>query len=189
MILGLLLERPSHPYELKRRLSPGLPRGRLINDGILYPLLGRLEREGLVEKTEQTAASGRVRHVFHTTEDGRGDFLAWLKDPDIDDDRLTYDFLARHPLVKLLFFDQLSAEEQKRQLEAAVQSVEEAFGFLQDRACDEPASELGQALLEVLAGHWESELRWLRELQAGAGKKGAPASDSGERSQRPAAAH
>ncbi len=55
VILGLLLERPSHPYELKRRLSPGLPRERLINEGILYPLLARLEREGLVEKTERKA--------------------------------------------------------------------------------------------------------------------------------------
>ncbi|HJX62052.1 MAG TPA: PadR family transcriptional regulator, partial [Dehalococcoidia bacterium] len=47
-ILGILIDKPRHGYELKQALSPGLPRRRLMNDGILYPLLARMEKEGLV---------------------------------------------------------------------------------------------------------------------------------------------
>jgi DNA-binding PadR family transcriptional regulator len=168
VILGLLLERPSHPYELKRRLSPGLPRERLINDGILYPLLGRLEREGLVEKIEEHARTGRTRHVFHTTQDGRRDFLAWLTDPGADDGRLSYDFLARHPFVKLLFFDELSRDQQLEQLSAAERSTSEVLGLLQaDAARSEAPGQLGPALIELLLEQWREELRWLRELRVG----------------------
>ena len=51
-ILGFLIDQPMHGYELKRALSPALPRERRVNDGVLYPLLQAMEAEGLI--------SGRV---------------------------------------------------------------------------------------------------------------------------------
>ncbi len=59
IVLGLLIERPAHGYELKARLGPGLPRERLVNDGVLYPLLARLERRGLAA-VEEREIGGRL---------------------------------------------------------------------------------------------------------------------------------
>ena len=49
-ILGILIEKPMHGYELKQAVSPALSRERLMNDGVLYPLLAKMEREGLGRK-------------------------------------------------------------------------------------------------------------------------------------------
>ena len=49
-VLGFLIDQPMHGYELKRALSPALPPERRVNDGVLYPLLKRMEAEGLIRK-------------------------------------------------------------------------------------------------------------------------------------------
>ena len=69
IVLGLLIERPAHGYELKARLGPGLPRERLVNDGVLYPLLSRLERRGFAA-VEQREIGGRLRKVYSALEPG-----------------------------------------------------------------------------------------------------------------------
>ena len=69
-ILGFLVDQPMHGYELKRKLSPALPRERRVNDGVLYPLLRRMEDEGLVRKRVERGESGRDRNVFHATAAG-----------------------------------------------------------------------------------------------------------------------
>lgn len=61
IILGLLVDRPDHAYALKHRLSPGLPRERLVNDGVLYPLLAKLQEEGLVTSAERRGDRGRAQ--------------------------------------------------------------------------------------------------------------------------------
>lgn len=169
VLLGLLASRPSHPYELKRRLSPGVPRERLLNDGVLYPLLARLEREGLVEKREHTAETGRTRHVFSATAEGRKDFLTWLRDPDADSDELGHDFLVRHPFVKLLFLDELEPEQRRMQLDAAVRRTSDALAAL-ERLREEPSSDAdtvaGRALLDLLVTQRQAEREWLLDLRA-----------------------
>ena len=63
-ILGFLVDQPMHGYELKRKLSPALPRERRMNDGVLYPLLRRMEEDGLVRKRVERGEGGRDRNVF-----------------------------------------------------------------------------------------------------------------------------
>jgi PadR family transcriptional regulator PadR len=84
VLIGLVLDRPDHGYSIKRRLSPGLPAERLINDGVLYPLLKRLEEEGLLSSHTERHA-GRDRRNFKATARGRRAFLAWLRS-DLDED-------------------------------------------------------------------------------------------------------
>ena len=63
-ILGFLTERPMHGYELKAALSPALPREQRVNDGVLYPLLRRLESEGLIRGRRERGSGGRERVVY-----------------------------------------------------------------------------------------------------------------------------
>ena len=107
-VLGFLIDQPMHGYALKRALSPALPPQQQVNDGILYPLLKRLESEGLVRKRVERGRGSRDRHVFHPTAKGRRAFEQWLAGADDESDEVTYDFLLGHPfLTKCLFFSRL----------------------------------------------------------------------------------
>src|SRR5215216_1691281 len=109
VVLGFLIDRPMHGYALKRALSPALPPQQQVNDGILYPLLKRMEAERLVQKRVEEGSGARKRHVFHATDAGRQEFARWLAGPDDERDEVTYDFLLGHPfLTKCLFFDRLA---------------------------------------------------------------------------------
>ena len=100
-----------HGYLLKKVLSPALPRGEQVNDGILYPLLARLERDKLVKKRAELVG-GRSRNVYRVTAAGRRAFETWLRGDDNEADRVTYDFFVGEPfLTKCLFFNQLAPEE------------------------------------------------------------------------------
>ena len=78
VLLGLLTDGPDHAYALKRRLSPALPREQLINDGVLYPLLAKLEADGLLNSSEEQGPNGRRRRVYSVTPRGAKEFRRWL---------------------------------------------------------------------------------------------------------------
>ncbi|HME04201.1 MAG TPA: PadR family transcriptional regulator [Solirubrobacteraceae bacterium] len=151
VLLGLLADRPDHGYSLKRRLSPGLPAERLINDGILYPLLRRLEDEGLLtSRSEQHA--GRERRRFSTTARGRREFLAWLHSDADEDCEPTYELYTSQPLVKLLFGDDLSERERNEKLVRHADGIRERLATLERlRALVDPAERLslGAAWLQL----------------------------------------
>jgi len=151
VLLGLLVDRPDHGYSLKRRLSPGLPAERLINDGILYPLLRRLEQEGLLtSRAEQHA--GRQRRRFSATARGRREFLSWLRSDAEEDYAPTYELFVAHPLVKLLFGDHLSESQRAEKLARHAAGVGQRLATLQRlRTLPEPEDlrPLGSAWLQL----------------------------------------
>jgi DNA-binding PadR family transcriptional regulator len=88
--LGLLAERPRHPYEMQRLIRyrdksyvKGLPRS-------LYHAIDRLAAAGLVEAGEPTREGRRPeRTVYSITDAGREELESWLADllatPDAND--------------------------------------------------------------------------------------------------------
>ena len=83
LILSLLSEGESYGYaliqEVKRRSGDKIE----WTDGMLYPVLHRLEREGLIESEWQKAESGRERKYYRLTDSGkkakRQEQAEWLK--------------------------------------------------------------------------------------------------------------
>ncbi|HKH94568.1 MAG TPA: PadR family transcriptional regulator [Gemmatimonadaceae bacterium] len=164
VILGLVADSPSHPYELKQRLSPGLARERMTNDGVLYPLLARLERERLLAKRSQRARGAQIRNVFRITRDGDAEFLAWLRDPRSTEVGLDHDFLVRHRFVKALFFHRLTRSEQLQQLDEAARQTRESIESLRELQAvgsDDLTSGLGWELIELELTQREADLRWI----------------------------
>ena len=107
-ILGFLIDQPMHGYELKRALSPALPPERRVNDGVLYPLLKRMEADGLISGRVERRDGAPDRRVFHPTEAGRRAFDEWLESTVEEHDEVAYDFMLGHPfLTKCLFFSDL----------------------------------------------------------------------------------
>ena len=64
LVLSILAEGESYGYALQRRIAQ-LSDGRLEwSDGMLYPLLHRLERIGQIESSWKTSPTGRPRKVY-----------------------------------------------------------------------------------------------------------------------------
>ena len=71
MVLGILTEEDSYGYAILQRVRE-LSGGRVEwTDGMLYPVLHRLERLGHVEARWETAESGRRRKYYRITSLGR----------------------------------------------------------------------------------------------------------------------
>jgi DNA-binding PadR family transcriptional regulator len=71
IVLAILAEGDSYGYAILQRVRE-LSGGRLAwTDGMLYPVLHRLERFGHVEARWEVAASGRRRKYYRITPPGR----------------------------------------------------------------------------------------------------------------------
>lgn len=71
LVLAILAEGDSYGYAILKRVRE-LSGGELEwTDGMLYPVLHRLERSGLVETRWEKAESGRRRKYYRVTEAGR----------------------------------------------------------------------------------------------------------------------
>jgi DNA-binding PadR family transcriptional regulator len=76
LVLAILAEGDSYGYAILKRVRE-LSGGELEwTDGMLYPVLHRLERSGLIESRWEEAESGRRRKYYRVTEAG----LAQLAD-------------------------------------------------------------------------------------------------------------
>ena len=106
-ILGLLNEKPVHGYDLKRQIEAILGFSWHPSYGSLYPMLRKLEERGLVTKSAGTAA-GRQKHIYSITSKGQARLRELLLNGE-DGDTLR---------LRMLFFDQLSADERKSVLTA-----------------------------------------------------------------------
>jgi DNA-binding PadR family transcriptional regulator len=71
LVLAILSEGDSYGYAILQRVRE-LSGGLLSwTDGMLYPVLHRLERQGYVEARWEAAPTGRQRKYYRLTEDGR----------------------------------------------------------------------------------------------------------------------
>jgi PadR family transcriptional regulator, regulatory protein PadR len=68
-LLAVVEEEPAYGYEMTRRLrSRGLS---IVGEGSIYPLLGRLERDGLVETHRAASDGGPPRKYYRASREGQ----------------------------------------------------------------------------------------------------------------------
>ena len=68
-LLAVMEEGPAYGYEMTKRLrARGLS---IVGEGSIYPLLGRLEREGLVETYRAASDGGPPRKYYRPSPEGR----------------------------------------------------------------------------------------------------------------------
>jgi PadR family transcriptional regulator AphA len=167
-VLGFLIDQPMHGYALKRALSPALPPQQQVNDGILYPLLNRLEAEGLVRKRVERGRGSRDRNVFHPTAKGRRAFEEWLAGTNDERDEVTYDFLLGHPfLTKSLFFSRLTPAEVFAKFEdqlADCTAKLETFKAIRARMVGRGVDSHRVAVLDLGIAQQKEKERWLKRM-------------------------
>jgi PadR family transcriptional regulator PadR len=68
-LLAVIEEEPAYGYEMTKRLrARGLS---IVGEGSIYPLLGRLEREGFVESYRAASDGGQPRKYYRPSAAGR----------------------------------------------------------------------------------------------------------------------
>lgn len=76
IILGVLAEGASHGYAIAQRVRERAGSAGEWADGMLYPLLHRLERGGTLEASWRQAGSGRRRRYYRLASHGHA---RWVK--------------------------------------------------------------------------------------------------------------
>ena len=69
-VLKVLEQRPMYGYELAEALDRRSEGVLALGHSTLYPLLYKLERGGLIERSESRAESGRTRKYYAITDAG-----------------------------------------------------------------------------------------------------------------------
>lgn len=85
LLLGLLLQGPLSAYELRKRFTAGISLFYAASLGNIQRALGALDSQGWVTKDE-TAHSGRPKHLYSITESGRMAWRDWMLSPITDTD-------------------------------------------------------------------------------------------------------
>jgi DNA-binding PadR family transcriptional regulator len=81
-VLGLLIEKPMHPYEMSSTMRERVKEESIkLNYGSLYSVVDSLLRHGLIE-VQETVREGRrpERTVYAVTDLGRTEFVDWLSE-------------------------------------------------------------------------------------------------------------
>lgn len=71
LILKLLEEKDMYGYQMIERLSKKSSNVFNLKAGTLYPILHRLENEGVVSSYDDNADSARVRKYYHLSNKGK----------------------------------------------------------------------------------------------------------------------
>jgi PadR family transcriptional regulator, regulatory protein PadR len=88
LVLAILAEGDSYGYAIIKRVTE-LSGGHLQwTDGMLYPVLHRLERQGHVAARWGAADNGRRRKYYRITKEGRAQLAAQQKQWQVVDDTL-----------------------------------------------------------------------------------------------------
>jgi PadR family transcriptional regulator PadR len=75
-VLALLARQDGYAYEIANRLADGIGMG----EGTIYPLMRRLQSEGLVSTYLEESSSGPPRKYYRLTKAGQAAFLAQKAD-------------------------------------------------------------------------------------------------------------
>lgn len=165
-IVGLLLDRPNHAYALKQLIGPRLSPSDAVNDGVLYPLLAKLENEGIIAGREEISASNRKRTIYALTDKGKRQFMAWLESDSEEGDEPAYDFFLGKPfLVKVQFFQRLPPAVRVEKLAAELARTEaklKNFAEIRKGMVERAADPYRIALLDLGMAQQKCNRTWLK---------------------------
>lgn len=165
-LLGLLLERPMHPYEMASTLRERHKDSSFkINPGSLYDTVESLAKHRWIEPVETVREGNRPERTVYThTELGRQEFVAWLDELV----RVPVDeypkFVAAVSYLGALGPDRAAdaLEERARHLTARVEGAETALAD----TVGQGAPRLFMIEVEYVRHAWRAELDWARRTAA-----------------------
>src|SRR5882724_10777652 len=165
VILGLLMSRPMHGYELFHHFERGIMREMVhLEMSQMYAFLKKLEHLNYIQAQIKTQGNRPPRKTFQISETGRSIFLSWLNLPveKPRDIRLLF-------LLKLYFIERLLPSNTSQLLDQQILACQRFLEHLEARqpAKIENGDEafFAHVVLRSRIYQTRSLLDWLHELQ------------------------
>ncbi len=163
LVLGLLLDRPMHGYELYQQIhAEAIDAWFNISMAGVYYSLGKLRDQGLVAESRQRGGRSARKSIYRMTEEGREAFFAAMETQAASQDKtyLDYDLvvylLNRLPVqraIDLLEQRQTFLANEEQQLQAAADTEQE-----------QGSSPLKLAILDHQRRFLQMEQGWLADV-------------------------
>jgi DNA-binding PadR family transcriptional regulator len=163
LLLGLLLDRPKHGYELYQQIrAEGIDAWFNVSMAGVYYSLGKLRDQGLVAESRQGGGRSARKSIYRLTEDGRAAFFSAMEAQATNRERIHLDYdiviylLNRLPLqraIPLLEKHQAFLVEQTQDVQAALAAER-----------DDGRSPLKLAVLDHRRRFLEMEQEWLANV-------------------------
>jgi len=155
VLLGFLMAKPRHGYELYQELSRELGRVWELGLSKLYAELNQLEGAGLVEPHTEPQSGRPARKVYRLTPEGRAVFLEWVRQPTPYLRHIRVEFLARLYFFRRLELDGLDEVVARQQ--AVCRDQIERF----EQLAVETDDAFRRCVLEFRRGQLEAVVHWL----------------------------
>ena len=165
LVLGMLLDRPMHGYELLQTLrAEGVEEWFPLSIAGLYYSLGKLRDRGFVTETPQRSATGGVKTIYRVTEEGRAAFFQGMEDLLGTEEKVHFEYD-----VGLYFLNRLPVER-------ALALLERRRAFLSARSQElcrtladagKALSPLHRAILDHTLRFLSMEGQWLEDVIQG----------------------
>jgi DNA-binding PadR family transcriptional regulator len=165
-ILALLVEAPSHGYQVKTDFEERTGGTWPLNIGQVYTTLARLERDGLVRVVDDVDEGDASRVVYGVTDAGRAVVREWFTTPvhrtqaPRDELAIKLALAVRAPGVEVAGLVQAQRTE-------AVRSLQELTRLKANADASESAGDLAWLLVvDSMLFQAEAEVRWLDHCEA-----------------------
>jgi DNA-binding PadR family transcriptional regulator len=178
LLLGLLLDRPMHGYELYQQIqSEGIDNWFLVSMAGVYYSLGKLREQGFVVESRQRGGRSARKSIYRLTEEGRAAFFATMEEQATSQEKTHFDYdVVIYLLNKLPLQRAISLLEQRQKLLSA-QAEQVRADLVEER--DNGHSPLKAAILDHALRFLEMEQAWLadviRDIQGGSKASDTPA--------------
>lgn len=96
-VMGLLSMEPMSGYDIKKRFEGIASNFWKESYGQIYPILKRLNKEGLATRSIEKQVGKPDRHIYELTEQGHKELKTWLLEP-------VERHVGRHEILLKLFF-------------------------------------------------------------------------------------
>jgi DNA-binding PadR family transcriptional regulator len=159
LVLGFLLERPMHGYEIGQALrGEGVEVWFEISTAAIYYSLNKLHRLGLIAEARARGSSGE-RTVYHVTQPGREQFLADMRDllASSEPIRTEYD-------LGISLLNRLPRDQARPLLRRRVEFLGEWIAELEGRRESANVYPLQRAILDHSIASAQLDIDWLTDI-------------------------
>lgn len=163
LLLGLLLDRPMHGYELYQQIqAEGIDSWFNVSMAGVYYSLGKLRDQGLVAESRQQGGRSARKSIYRLTEDGRAAFFAAMEEQATSREQVYLDYdLVIYLLNKLPLQRAIALLDQHRTF-LANQADELQATLAAER--DDGRFPLKLAILDHKCRYLEMEQGWLADV-------------------------
>lgn len=163
LLLGMLLDRPMHGYELHQQIqAEGIDTWFNVSMAGVYYSLGKLRDQGLVVESRQQGGRSTRKSIYHLTEEGRMAFFASMEDQALSREKIYFDYgIAIYLLNKLPLQRAIPLLEQRQAFLAEQIQEVQATQMVEE---DDSHAPLKLAILDHNRRSLEMEQAWLADV-------------------------